>query len=81
MSLEEGQYVYDLWIDKSIPSVNFMNGRDSIKIRYEKYDWHYCKLNNEKHPVQEKANHGVKVYVALQSHHVHYLDIKVKKFC
>ena len=58
-----------------------MNGRDSIKIRYEKYDWHYCKLNNEKHPVQEKANHGVKVYVALQSHHVHYLDIKVKKFC
>lgn len=56
--------MYDLWRENSIPSVNFRNGRDTVKMRYNKYDCQYLNLKNDKHPVQEKAKHNVKIYVA-----------------
>ena len=64
LSLEDKQYIHDLWIENSIPSINFRNGRDSVKMRYDKYERRYANLNNGKHPVQQKVKHGVKVYVA-----------------
>ena len=35
LSLEDKQYIHDLWIENSIPSVDFWNGRDSVKIPHE----------------------------------------------
>ena len=64
LSLEDKQYIHDLWIENSIPSINFRNGRDSVKMRYDKYERRYANLNNDKHPVQLKVKRGVKVYVA-----------------
>ena len=31
LSLEDKQYIHDLWIENSIPSVDFQNGRDCVK--------------------------------------------------
>ena len=56
--------MYDLWRENSIPSLNFRNGRDTVKMRYNKYDCQYLNLKNDKHPVQEKAKHNVKICVA-----------------
>ena len=64
MFLKDKQYIHDLWIENSIPSVNFRNGRDSVKMSYDKYEHRYANLNNDKHPVQQKVKRGVKVYVA-----------------
>ena len=64
LSLKDKQYIYDLWIENSIPSVNFRNGRDSVKMRCDKYERRYVNQNNDKHPVQQKLKRGVKVYVA-----------------
>ena len=64
LSLKDKQYIYDLWIENSIPSVEFRNGRDSVKMRCDKYERRYTNLNNDKHPVQQKLKRGVKVYVA-----------------
>ena len=64
LSLEDKQYIHDLWIENSIPSVDVRNRRDSVKMRYDKYDCRYPNLNNDKHSVQQKVKHGVKVYVA-----------------
>ena len=33
-------------------------------MRYDKYECRYTNLNNDKHSVQQKVKHGVKVYVA-----------------
>ena len=62
MLLEVRQYVNDLWIENSIPSFDFTNGRDNVKMGYTKYDHQYP--NRDKHPTQEKAKCVVKVYVA-----------------
>ena len=56
--LEDNQYVYDLWIENSIPSVDFRNER------YAKYEHLHPNLKNGKHPVKEKIKCGFKVYVA-----------------
>ena len=64
LSLKDKQYIYDLWIENSIPSVDFRNGKDSVKMRCDKYERRYANLNNDKHPVQQKLKRGVKVYVA-----------------
>ena len=53
-----------MWIENSIPSLDFQNGRDSVKMRYDKYERRYANLNNDKHPLQQKVKRGVKVYVA-----------------
>ena len=42
-----------MWIENSIPSVDFRSGRDCVKIRYDEYDKKYKHLNN-KHPVETK---------------------------
>ena len=54
MSLEDKQYIHDLWIENSIPSVDFRNGRDSVKIRYDKYKRRYV----------NQVKCGDKLYVA-----------------
>ena len=36
--LDNFQYVYDMWIENSILSADFRNGRDKVKMRYDKYD-------------------------------------------
>ena len=58
LPLEDKQYIHDLWIENSIPSVDFRNGRDSVKMRYDK-----CK-----HRYVNQVKCGDKVYVA--SHRV-----------
>ena len=63
LSQEDKQYIHDVWIENSIPSVDFRNGRDSVKMRYDKYEHRYVNLNNDKHPLQRKVKCGVKVYV------------------
>ena len=68
LSLEDKQYIHDLWIGNSIPSLDFRNGRDSVKMRYDKYERKYVNLNNDKHLLQRKVKCGFKVYVA--SHRV-----------
>ena len=47
LSLEDKQYIQDLWMENSIPSVDFWNGRDSVKMRYDKYEHRYANLNND----------------------------------
>ena len=64
LPFEDQQYIHDLWIENSIPSVDFRNGRDSVKMRYDKYKRRYANLNNNKHLVQQKVKRDVKVYVA-----------------
>ena len=58
--LEDKQYIDDLWIENWSPSSDFQNGRDIVKMRYNKYERRYANLNNDKHPAQQK----IKVYVA-----------------
>ena len=64
LSLEGKQYIHGLWIEDSVPSVDFRNGRNSVKMRCDKYKRRYANLNNDKHPVQQKVTRGVRGYVA-----------------
>ena len=64
IALEEKQQVYDQWIDDSIPSVDFRNGRNTIKIRHDTYERRYKGLKNDKHPLKVKHKRGMKVYAA-----------------
>ena len=51
-------------VENSIPSVDFRNGRDTIKIRHDRYDARYENITHEKHPVKEKLKRNVKVFCA-----------------
>ena len=54
LPLEDKQYIHDLWIENPIPSVDFRNGRDSVKMRYDKYKRRYV----------NQVKCGDKLYVA-----------------